>query len=83
MAGQIFWWTSDNTAIAEKDYIPIEQPVEGFASGEEAETLHIPLVDDSLPEPREVFYVYLGQHNAQLGRLEPISRIRVEINDDD
>ena len=82
-AGQIFWWTSDNTAIAEKDYIPIDKPVKGFASGEEIETLHIPLVNDSLPELRENFYVYLGRQNAQLGRLEPLSRIRVEINDDD
>ena len=82
-AGQIFWWTADNTAIAENDYIPTEEPREGFASGEEAETLHIPLVDDSFPEPRETFYVYLGRHNAQLGRLETIARIRVEINDDD
>ncbi len=82
-AGPVFWWTGDNTAIAEEDYIPIEQPVEANAVGEWAETLHVPLVNDSLPEPRENFFVYLGQYNAQLGRLEPISRVRVEINDDD
>jgi len=57
--------------------------VEGFTSGEEAETIHIPLIDDGLPEPRETFYVYLGRHNAQLGRLEPILRVRVEISDDE
>ena len=57
--------------------------MEGFTSGEEAETLHIPLINDGLPEPSETFYVYLGLHNTQLGRLEPIARIRVEINDDD
>ena len=79
----VFWWTGDNTAIAENDYIPLEQPMEGFTSGEEAETLHIPLINDSLPEPRETFYVYLGRQNAQLERLEPIARIRVEISDDD
>jgi len=79
----VFWWTGNNTAVAEDDYIPLAQPMEGFTSGEEAETLHIPLINDSLPEPGESFYVYLGQHNAQLGRLEPIARIRVEISDDD
>jgi len=79
----VFWWTGDDTAVAENDYIPLEQPMEGFTSGEEAETLHIPLINDSLPEPSESFFVYLGQHNTQLGRLEPIARIRVEISDDD
>jgi serine/threonine protein kinase len=79
----VFWWTGDDTAVAEDDYIPLEQPMEGFTSGEEAETLHIPLINDSLRESSESFYVYLGQHDTQLGRLEPIARIRVEISDDD
>jgi len=82
-ARQIFWWTADDTAVAENDYIPAEEPRIGFALGEEAETLHVPLVDDSIPEPRETFYVYLGRHNSQRGRLETIARISVEINDDD
>jgi serine/threonine protein kinase len=81
--GRFVWWTSDDTAIADADYIPIVYPVVAFESGDEAETLHIPLVNDSLAEPRETFYVYLGQHDTQLGRLEPILRVRVEINDDD
>ncbi len=82
-AGPIFWWTADDTTVAEKDYIPAEAPRMAFASGEEAGTLHVPLVDDSIPEPRETFYVYLGRHNPQLGRLETIARISVEIIDDD
>jgi hypothetical protein len=81
--GTVVWWTADNTAIAESDYIPLEQPVIAFASGEEAETLHVPLVNDGLPEPRETFLVYLGQRDPVSGVLEPIARIRVEINDDD
>jgi serine/threonine protein kinase len=81
--GTVVWWTADNTAIAESDYIPLEQPVIAFASGEEAETLHVPLVNDGLPEPRETFLVYLGQRDPASGVLEPIARIRVEINDDD
>jgi hypothetical protein len=82
-AGQIFWWTADDTTVAENDYIPAESPRIAFASGEEAVTLHVPLVDDSIPEPQETFYVYLGRHNPQLGRLETIARISVEISDDD
>jgi hypothetical protein len=81
--GQIFWWTADETAVAESDYIPVEEPRAGFSSGEESETLHVPLVNDSIPEPRETFYVYLGLHNPELGRLETIARISVEIEDDD
>lgn len=81
--GRFVWWTSDHTAIANEDYIPIDDPVVGFASGDEAETIHIPLINDSLAEPRETFYVYLGQYDMQLGQLEPILRVLVEINDDD
>ena len=82
-AGQVFWWTADDTAIAENDYIPAEAPRLAFESGEETGTLHVPLVDDSTPEPQETFFVYLGLHNLQLGRLETIARISVEIIDDD
>jgi serine/threonine protein kinase len=82
-AGQVFWWTADNTAISENDYIPAEVPRLAFESGEETGELHVPLVDDSIPEPPETFLVYLGLHNPQLGRLETIARISVEIIDDD
>ncbi len=81
--GAVFWWTGDDTAVADADYIGLEQPVVAFDSGEEAETLHVPLINDSLPEPRETFYVFLGQRDAGSGRLEPIARVRVDINDDD
>jgi len=81
--GTVVWWTADGTAIAESDYIPLQQPVVAFASGEEAETLHVPLVNDGLPEPKETFFVYLGQRDPATGELEPIARVRVEVNDDD
>lgn len=81
--GQLVWWTDDNTAVAEYDYIPITEPLAAFTSGEEAETVHIPLVNDSMPEPVETFYVYLGRFDARAGQLEPVLRVRVEINDDD
>jgi hypothetical protein len=81
--GTVVWWTADDTAIADSDYIPLVQPVIAFASGEEAETLHVPLVNDSLPEPRETFLVYLGQRDPASGELVPIARVRVDVNDDD
>jgi hypothetical protein len=82
-AGPVVWWTSDHTAVAEEDYIPMQEPVAGFKSDEETETLYIPLINDSFPESRETFYVYLGRQNTQLGRLEPILRVQVNINDDE
>ena len=48
-SGAFYWWTGDDTAVADADYIALEPPVLAFASGEEAETLHVPLVNDSLP----------------------------------
>jgi hypothetical protein len=82
-AGTVVWWTADDTAIADSDYIPLETPVVAFASGEEAETLHVPLINDGLPESRETFFVYLGQRDPASGQLQPIARVRVDINDDD
>ena len=81
--GTVLWWTADDSARADSDYIPLEQPVAAFVSGEEAETLHIPLVNDGLPEPKETFFVFLGQRDPATGALEPIARVRVDINDDD
>lgn len=83
VTGTLVWWSADHTATGDTDYIPLEQPVAAFAAAEEAETLHIPLINDGLPEPRETFYVYLGQRDPASGQLEPIARVRVDINDDD
>jgi len=82
-AGRLYWWTENDTAVADQDFIPLESPVEGFVNGDVAETVHIPLINDSLPESTETFYVFLGQRDAGTGRLQPISRVRVEISDDD
>jgi hypothetical protein len=81
--GTLYWWTGDHDAVADSDYIALEQPTVAFISGEEAETLHIPLINDSLPEARETFYVFLGQRDIETRRLEPIARVRVDVNDDD
>ena len=45
--------------------------------------LHIPLVDDSLSEPRESFFVNIGLFDTQQGQIERIAVVRVDIIDDD
>ena len=81
----VFWWTSDDTALGDQDYVPTPQPAPGpeFEPGSANQTLHIPLVNDGLAESRESFYVYLGRYDALRGRLEPVSSARIDIVDDD
>jgi hypothetical protein len=81
--GRYFWWTSEEGARGDADFIGTERPVPGFVSGEPTETLHVPLVDDSIPEAQEAFYVHLGRYDDAIGRFETLSSIRVEITDDD
>ena len=75
----LVWWTSDNTARADADYVIVsEQAVDMEYGG----TLSIPLVNDSLPEQRESFYVDVGIRKPQ-GQIERVASIRVDIVDDD
>ena len=80
---RVFWWTTDQSAIANDDYIPTEQPTLAFAEGRISEMLHIPLIDDGIAEPRESFYVHLGRYDPLRRQLEPVSSLRVSIDDDD
>ena len=79
----IVWWTSDNTAVADKDYANLGQRTERFAAGEHSRTVFVPLVVDSLPERTESFYVYLGRYDAGRSHLALLSSVRVDIRDDD
>jgi hypothetical protein len=79
----LFWWTTEHTATADKDFISIAQRTMADASFDDSNTLNIPLVDDSLPEPRESFFVNIGRLNPQEGQVERIATIRVDIIDDD
>jgi hypothetical protein len=81
--GRIFWWTSDGSAKGETDFIATESPTPGLVSDGYAETLHIPLINDNLPESGEVFFVNLGRFDEKRRQLEPLSSVRVEITDDD
>ena len=79
----LIWWTIEQTATADMDYISIAQQPMTDASFDESSTLYIPLVNDSLIEPPESFFVSFGRLNTQQGQVDRIATIRVDIIDDD
>ncbi len=79
----LIWWTSEYSASADTDFISVEQQTVTDVSTEGDSVLHIPLVNDSLPEPQESFFVSLGVRDPQQGRIERIATVRVDIIDDD
>jgi hypothetical protein len=79
----IVWWTSGHTASAEVDFISMERMMAADASSSDDAVLHIPLINDDLPEPRESFFVNFGLRDEQLGRIERVATVRVDILDDD
>ena len=79
----LIWWTIEQTATADMDYISIAQQPMTDASFDESRTLYIPLVDDSQIEPPESFFVSFGRLNTQQGQVDRIATIRVDIIDDD
>ena len=79
----LIWWTSEDSASADTDFISVEQQTVADVSTEGDSVLHIPLVNDSLPEPQESFFVNLGVRDPQQGRIERIATVRVDIIDDD
>ncbi len=78
----VVWWTSDGSASADHDYVGFGATIERFAAGQEARTIHIPIVGDSIAEGREDFYVNLRGRERPGGHLEPVRRIRIVITDD-
>jgi serine/threonine protein kinase len=79
----LIWWTNEHSATADTDFISVEQQAVADVSIDGDSVLHIPLVDDSLPEPQESFFVSLGVRDPQQGRIERIATVRVDIVDDD
>ena len=77
------WWTSDGTARAGDDYANLGARIEHFAAGEESRTLYVPLIRDSLPERRELFYVDVRGSDQPGRRLDAASRAEITIVDDD
>ena len=78
--GSVVWWTADRTALADEDYAVLGARVESFAAGEASKVIHIPLVADSVAEPRESFVVNLRAGRAGAG---PAAQLEVVVLDDD
>ena len=79
----VFWWTSDKSAVAGQDYIGTERPTRVFTDDSDTATLLVPLIDDSLPEVQESFFVHVGSRSAQQEYVDLVSTARVIITDDD
>jgi hypothetical protein len=79
-ATRLIWWTSEYTAAANEDFIPAERQ---RMAAEDGSVLHIPLINDSVPESRESFFVNFGIDDLREGRIERIATVRVDIVDDD
>jgi len=73
------WWTSDGSAVATDDYIDLGAHIEKLAPGEQAKTIHVPIVHDSRRKGQKNFYVNV--RSGQEKRLGPAQRIEVVIED--
>ena len=77
----LVWWTSEHTARADADFIAV--PQQPLPDGAYDGALHIPLVNDDVPESRESFFVNFGRPDVAQGHIERIATVRVDIVDDD
>ena len=71
----VVWWTSDGTAVSDKDYVNFGARIEKFAAGEQVRTVHIPIVHDPKRKGRESFYVNMRAGNGK--RDDPAQRVEV------
>jgi serine/threonine protein kinase len=71
----VVWWTSDGTAVSDKDYVNFGARIEKFAAGEQVRTVHIPIVHDPKRKGRESFYVNMRAGNGK--REDPAQRVEV------
>src|SRR5690606_27795840 len=60
----VVWWTTDGTAVGDEDYAVLGARVARFRAGEDTQVLYVPLIGDSLPEPRESFTVHIRAERA-------------------
>ena len=75
----VVWWTTDGTAVADEDYAVLGARVARFAVGEDTQVLYVPLIADSVPEPRKSFFVNLRAERAG----GPAMQLEVVVLDDD
>jgi hypothetical protein len=74
-SSSVVWWTSDGTAVSDRDYVNFGARIERFAVGEQARTIHVPIVHDPKRKGRESFYVNVRAGNGK--REDPAQRIEV------
>jgi hypothetical protein len=78
---RVIWWTTPDTAREEDDYARTGRQILTFPPGATVERVLIPLVDDGVREPTEMFTVNLAQ--PQGGVAGAVRTTRVTLYDDD
>jgi hypothetical protein len=76
------WWTTNGTALADEDYADLGERTETLRPGELERTLLVPLIQDTVPESSETFFVHVGRYEQSRRHLALISSVRVEIRAD-
>jgi hypothetical protein len=74
---EVSWWTTEGTAVADRDYADLGARIERFAPGEASRTIYVPLTNDAVAEPARSFGVLLGRGG------DAADEMRVDIVDDD
>jgi len=76
------WRTTDDSALADRDFAALGTVSESIGSGETSKTLLVPIVSDSIAESTELFDVVIEDPTGG-ATLSAITRITVIIVDDD
>jgi hypothetical protein len=75
------WWTTPGTAREEDDYARTGRQTVTFPPGAILERVLIPIVNDGIREPDEVFTVHLSRPRD--GAMGAVTATRVTLHDDD
>jgi hypothetical protein len=75
------WWAEPGTAKPDEDYATGQRQVINFPAGSSVQRVLIPLVDDRLREPDEVFTVHLSPPRKSV--VGDVAATRVTVYDDD
>ncbi len=79
----IMWWTQPQSADSGGDFLDLGESTETFATGENARTVYVPIVNDGIREETETFFVHIGILDPITGMLESQASTQVDIVDDD
>jgi len=78
---RVIWWTTPDTAHEDADYARTGRQVVTFPPGATVERVLVPIVNDGVREPTEMFTVHLAQ--PQNGVAGAVTTTRVTLYDDD